>query len=97
MGQKNIRPPERDFFTGRMPCRRKQLRERRSSREEHFPGEGGSSWLLMYPVIKSLMYLDGMVPCCNPQSVLVRDMRKFIDEFKMAINQQRIKTDRGDA
>ncbi len=51
----------------------------------------------MYPVIKSLMYLDGMVPRCNPQSVPVRDMRKFIDEFKMAINQQRIKTDRGDA
>lgn len=36
----------------------------------------------MYPVIKSLMYLDGMVLRCNPQAVLVRDMRKFIDEFK---------------
>jgi hypothetical protein len=28
------------------------------------------------------MYLDGMVLRCNPQAVLVRDMRKFIDEFK---------------
>jgi ubiquinone biosynthesis protein len=36
----------------------------------------------MYPIIKSLMYLDGMVLRCNPQAVLVRDMRKFIDEFK---------------
>ena len=36
----------------------------------------------MYPIIKSLMYLDGMVLRCNPQAVLVRDMRQFIDEFK---------------
>ncbi len=36
----------------------------------------------MYPIIKSLMYLDGMVLRCNPHAVLVRDMRKFIDEFK---------------
>lgn len=40
----------------------------------------------MYPIIKSLMYLDGMVLRCNPQAVLVRDMRKFIDEFKRVIN-----------
>jgi ubiquinone biosynthesis protein len=39
----------------------------------------------MYPIIKSLMYLDGMVLRCNPQAVLVRDMRKFIDEFKTAM------------
>jgi ubiquinone biosynthesis protein len=39
----------------------------------------------MYPIIKSLMYLDGMVLRCNPQAVLVRDMRKFIDEFKMVM------------
>jgi ubiquinone biosynthesis protein len=39
----------------------------------------------MYPIIKSLMYLDGMVLRCNPQAVLVRDMRKFIDEFKSAM------------
>jgi ubiquinone biosynthesis protein len=40
----------------------------------------------MYPIIKSLMYLDGMVLRCNPQAVLVRDMRKFIDEFKNSMN-----------
>jgi len=39
----------------------------------------------MYPIIKSLMYLDGMVLRCNPQAVLVRDMRRFIDEFKKVI------------
>jgi ubiquinone biosynthesis protein len=36
----------------------------------------------MFPVIKSLMYLDGMVLRCNPQAVLMKDMRKFIDEFE---------------
>jgi ubiquinone biosynthesis protein len=40
----------------------------------------------MYPIIKSLMYLDGMVLRCNPQAVLVRDMRKFIDEFKSVLS-----------
>lgn len=40
----------------------------------------------MYPIIKSLMYLDGMVLRCNPEAVLVRDMRRFIDEFKKVIN-----------
>lgn len=40
----------------------------------------------MYPIIKSLMYLDGMVLRCNPEAVLVRDMRPFIDEFKTAMN-----------
>ena len=39
----------------------------------------------MYPIIKSLMYLDGMVLRCDPQAVLVRDMRQFIDEFKTAM------------
>ncbi|HSW40432.1 MAG TPA: AarF/ABC1/UbiB kinase family protein [Acidobacteriota bacterium] len=39
----------------------------------------------MYPIVKSLMYLDGMVLRCNPNAVLVRDMRKFIDEFKKAM------------
>jgi ubiquinone biosynthesis protein len=39
----------------------------------------------MYPIIKSLMYLDGMVLRCNPQAVLVRDMRKFIDEFNAVL------------
>ena len=31
----------------------------------------------MFPVIKSLMYLDGMVMRCNPEAVLMEDMRKF--------------------
>lgn len=37
----------------------------------------------MFPVIKSLMYLDGMVLRCNPNAVLMKDMRKYIDEFKL--------------
>ena len=36
----------------------------------------------MYPIIKSLMYLDGMVIKCNPDAVLMEDMRKFIGELK---------------
>ena len=39
----------------------------------------------MYPIIKSLMYLDGMVLRCKPDAVLVRDMMPFIDEFKKSI------------
>jgi ubiquinone biosynthesis protein len=35
----------------------------------------------MYPVIKSMMYLDGMVLRANPQAVLLPDMRRFIAEF----------------
>lgn len=40
----------------------------------------------MYPVIKSLMYLDGMVLRCNPNAVLVRDMRPALAEFKKAMS-----------
>ncbi|MBN1129438.1 MAG: AarF/ABC1/UbiB kinase family protein [Chitinispirillaceae bacterium] len=36
----------------------------------------------MYPIIKSLMYLDGMVLRCNPDAVLMKDMKRFIGEFK---------------
>ncbi|HTY07862.1 MAG TPA: AarF/ABC1/UbiB kinase family protein [Candidatus Edwardsbacteria bacterium] len=36
----------------------------------------------MYPVIKSLMYLDGMVLRCKPDAVLARDMRGFIGDFQ---------------
>lgn len=39
----------------------------------------------MYPVIKSLMYLDGMVLRCNPNAVLVRDMRPALAEFRKAM------------
>jgi ubiquinone biosynthesis protein len=46
----------------------------------------------MYPIIKSLMYLDGMVLRCNPQAVLVRDMRKFIDEFKAVMTSEKNQT-----
>lgn len=36
----------------------------------------------MFPVIKSLMYLDGMVLRVNPQARLVEDMRPFVAEFE---------------
>lgn len=51
----------------------------------------------MYPIIKSLMYLDGMVLRCNPQAVLVRDMRKFIDEFKSVLANESRQTKKGGA
>jgi ubiquinone biosynthesis protein len=35
----------------------------------------------MYPIIKSMMYLDGMVLKCKPDAVLMRDMRGFIGNF----------------
>jgi len=37
----------------------------------------------MFPVIKSLMYLDGMVLRCNPEAVLLKDMQKFYKELKI--------------
>lgn len=36
----------------------------------------------MFSVIKSLMYLDGMVLRVNPQARLVEDMRPFVTEFE---------------
>lgn len=36
----------------------------------------------MFGIIKSLMYLDGMVLKCRPDAVLLKDMRAFVDEFK---------------
>ena len=33
----------------------------------------------MFPVIKSLMYLDGMVMKCKPEAVLMDDVRSFTD------------------
>jgi ubiquinone biosynthesis protein len=36
----------------------------------------------MFDVVKSHMYLDGMVLRVNPQAKLLEDMRPFIDEFK---------------
>ena len=39
----------------------------------------------MFPIIKSLMYLDGMVLSCKPDAVLMKDMRAFIDETRTAV------------
>lgn len=36
----------------------------------------------MFSIIKSLMYLDGMVLRCKPDAVLLRDMRPFIQGFE---------------
>lgn len=36
----------------------------------------------IFAIIRSLMYLDGMVLRCNPNAVLIRDMRPFINEFE---------------
>jgi ubiquinone biosynthesis protein len=35
----------------------------------------------IFAIIRSLMYLDGMVLRCRPDAVLLRDMRRFIGEF----------------
>ena len=35
----------------------------------------------MFGIIKSLMFLDGMVIRCNPDSILLRDMRSYIKDF----------------
>jgi ubiquinone biosynthesis protein len=35
----------------------------------------------IFSIIRSLMYLDGMVMRCNPDAVLMRDMRPLLDEF----------------
>ena len=37
----------------------------------------------MFGIIKSLMYLDGMVLSVNPNAILVKDMRGFIKEFDL--------------
>ena len=39
----------------------------------------------IFSIIRSLMYLDGMVLKCNPNAVLVQDMRQFIDAYKSAV------------
>lgn len=36
----------------------------------------------MFHVIKSLMYLDGMVLKCNPKAILMNDVRKFTTELR---------------
>jgi len=42
----------------------------------------------MYPIIKSLMYMYGMVLRCNPDAVLMKDMRPFLAEFQRGKNSQ---------
>jgi ubiquinone biosynthesis protein len=39
----------------------------------------------IFAIIRSLMYLDGMVLRCNPNAVLLRDMRRFISEFEAMV------------
>lgn len=39
----------------------------------------------IFSIIRSLMYLDGMVLRCNPGAVLLRDMRRFIGEFEKMV------------
>lgn len=36
-------------------------------------------------LVRSLMYLDGMVFRCNPNAVLMEDMKSFIDDFERFI------------
>ena len=36
----------------------------------------------IFSITRSLMYLDGMVLRCQPDAVLLRDMRPFIGEIE---------------
>lgn len=36
----------------------------------------------MFSIIKSMMFLDGMVIRNNPDAMLLKDMRQFIDDLK---------------
>lgn len=36
----------------------------------------------MFPIIKSLMYLDGMVMRANPHAILMKDMRPYVAELE---------------
>jgi ubiquinone biosynthesis protein len=39
----------------------------------------------IFAIVRSLMYLDGMVLRCNPNAVLMDDMKAFIDDFERFI------------
>lgn len=39
----------------------------------------------MFPIIKSLMYLDGMVLRCKPEARLIEDMKPVVEEFRVKI------------
>jgi len=43
----------------------------------------------IFDIIKSLMYMDGMVLRCNPDAILMEDMRKFIGELKPEVEKIR--------
>jgi ubiquinone biosynthesis protein len=36
----------------------------------------------IFDIIKSLMYMDGMVLACNPDAILLKDMKRFVEEFQ---------------
>jgi ubiquinone biosynthesis protein len=40
----------------------------------------------IFAIIRSLMYLDGTVLKCNPDAVLMKDMRRFVEQYKKFIN-----------
>lgn len=40
----------------------------------------------MFPVIKSLMYLDGMVRRANPNAILMKDMRPYVTELERYVD-----------
>jgi ubiquinone biosynthesis protein len=42
----------------------------------------------MFPIIKSLMYLDGMVLRCNPDAVLMDNIKDSIENFKRVIGDE---------
>ena len=42
----------------------------------------------MFPIIKSLMYMDGMVLRCNPDVVLIEKMKGSIENFKRVIDDE---------
>ncbi|HVU47697.1 MAG TPA: AarF/ABC1/UbiB kinase family protein [Terracidiphilus sp.] len=39
----------------------------------------------MFDIVKSLMYMDGMVLRVHPRAVLLKDLRPFIEEFKAQV------------
>ncbi|HVY71327.1 MAG TPA: hypothetical protein VHH73_15450, partial [Verrucomicrobiae bacterium] len=41
-----------------------------------------------FPLIKSLMYLDGMVLRCDPRAVLLRDVARFADDFAVILGRK---------
>lgn len=42
----------------------------------------------MFAIIKSMMYLDGMVLRCRPDADLIRDMRPKVIDFQKIMNEE---------